>query len=137
MAGALVQTVNVLGDEPVQPAALFELHERAVTRIRSGGPRRMLEAALPRQLPDFRIRHVVMNVGEPLCLGILRPQTLRPAEIGDTRFGGDPGPRQHDDARGFVNPATRILNRVTHAPDHSSLRIQSPVSTGPRKPPSS
>jgi hypothetical protein len=57
------------------------------------GPRRMLEAALPRQLPDLRIRHVVMDVGEPLRFGIFRPKALRPAEIRNARFGGDPGPR--------------------------------------------
>src|SRR6266513_3250467 len=85
-----------------------------MTRIRCGGPGRMLCAALPRELADLRIRHVVMDVRELLGLWVLRPDALRSAEIRNAGFGGNTGASQHDDARRLINATACVGNRGAH-----------------------
>src|SRR5947209_20361539 len=79
-----------------------------------GIPPRMRKAALPSQLADLRIGHVIANVGELLGLGILRPNTLRAAKIRDARVRGDAGPSQHHDTLGLFNPLAGSLHVFVH-----------------------
>ena len=96
MSCPLVQAVDVLGDQGMQLATPFERHERAVPRIGFGMPCRVINAALPGELTDLRIRHVVVKAREPFGLGVPGPNALRPPEVGNTGFGRDTGAGQRD-----------------------------------------
>src|SRR6059036_1821865 len=76
-----MQAVDILRDQRVQFSAPFELHEGSMPGVGRGMPRGMIDTALPRELADLGIRHVVMNVGEPFSFRVLGPHALRTAEI--------------------------------------------------------
>src|SRR4051812_8378637 len=90
----------------------------------------MLEPALPRQAPHFRIGHVVMDVRQPLGFGIGRPHALRPSEVRNARFGGNARAGQRHDTLGAIDPLAHrfkvslrhpaMIRRVLHtsAPAH-------------------
>src|SRR5436190_2342179 len=134
MACALVQPVDVLRHERVQFAAPLELDERAMTGVRPRVPCRMLDSALPRELPHLGIRHVVMDVGKLLGLRVLRPYTLRSAKIGNAGIGGDSRTGEDDDPRRLVYPAAGVRHGVvgvredTHAACESYRAAYNPHS---------
>src|SRR5580765_373394 len=74
----------------------------------------MLEAALPREPPDLRIRHVVVNVREPLGLGVRGPDAFRATEVWNAGLRGNAGARQRHDARRSLHPTTDPLDHVAH-----------------------
>ena len=64
-------------------AALLQLDERMMARIWPRRPGGMLETPAPGQLSHLGISHVVMNVRQPFCFRIARPDALWTAEVGD------------------------------------------------------
>src|SRR5262249_20304411 len=109
-AGLLVQAVDILRDQREELVAALERDEPAMAGIRLGTPCWMIEPAFPRQLPDFGIRHVRVDVREPLGLWISGPEPLRATKIRDAGLSGDAGAGQRDDATGCVNPAANGLD---------------------------
>src|SRR5262245_38776248 len=114
VTGLLVKAVYILRDQSVQPSAPLDLHKRAVSRVRPRLPRRMIEAAVPRQLADLCIGHVLVDVRQPLRFRIPGPDTLRAAEVRDTGLCRNTGARQCDDSRGFVDPPADNLDVLAH-----------------------
>ena len=96
MTGELMEAVDVLRDQREHRAAALELDQRAMAGVRRGAPGRMLETALPGEPPHFGIRHVVLDVRKLLGFRILGPDTLRPAEVGNSGLGGNPGAGERD-----------------------------------------
>src|SRR6478736_8958449 len=111
-----MQSVDVLRYERVQLPPALEFHQRTVSRVWHGGPGRMLGAAPPCQLPDFRIRHVVMNVGQLLSLRVLRPDALRSAKVGNPRLRGDARAGQCDDTCRVLDPVSNLYDSVLLVP---------------------
>ena len=68
------------------------------------------QAVFPRFHPYRARRDVLVDVEHRLRGRVLRPQPLRPAEVGDPGRGGDPGSGQYGDALG-----------VDHASDGNPL----------------
>ena len=110
-AGALMQSVDVLRDERVQPAAALEGDERMMAGVGRRAPGRVMEPALPREPANLGIRHVVGDVRQPFGLGVLRPEALRSAEVGDAGVRRDAGASQCDDARGRIDPVAYGVDR--------------------------
>ncbi len=104
-AGLLVKAVDVLGDQRVELPAPLEGDERAVPGVGLGRPRRRVEPALPRELTDLGVGHVVLERRHLLGLGVLGPDALRAAKIRDARLGGDAGAGERHDLAGGVDPA--------------------------------
>ena len=75
-----------------------------------GSPGRMIEARLPREPADFRIGHVVVNVRELLGERVLRPHTLRSAEIRNARLRRDAGACQCHNPGGCGQPGADQRN---------------------------
>ena len=70
-----------------------------VPGVRFALPRHMspVDASAPGALAVLGVRHVVLDRRAPLGGGVLGPDALRPAEVGDARPGGDAGAGEHDD----------------------------------------
>ena len=94
----VVEPIDVLRDESVQPAAALQVHQRAVSGVGLGVEERRRETVLPRSPPHLRVPHVDVDRRPLLCVGVLRPHTLGAPEVGDARVGRDAGAGQHDDA---------------------------------------
>ncbi len=62
VASRLVETVDVLRDERMEPTLPFEIDDCGVTRVWLGGPDGSVEPMQPCRLPDLGICHVVANV---------------------------------------------------------------------------
>ena len=97
VARALMQAVDVLGDQCVQLPAALELDERVMPGVRRGVPGRVIEAAAPREPPHLGIGHVVVNVGELFGRRIARPDALRAPKIRDAGIGRDSRAGQGDE----------------------------------------
>src|SRR6266566_6453929 len=110
----LVQAVYVLRDQSVQLSAPLDLHKRAVSRVGPRPPRRMIEAALPRQFADLCIGHVLVDVRQPFRFRILGPDTLRAPEVRDTGLSRNTGARQCDDSPRFVHPPADNVDVLAH-----------------------
>ena len=108
-AGRLVQAVDVLGDQRVEPAGPFELDEGAVTVVGLGRERRRRGARAPGPLPHRRVGEVVREVGGLLGRRVLGPEALRPAEVLDAAVGADARAGEHDDPLGLRQPAPDLL----------------------------
>src|SRR5439155_13851374 len=85
----LVQAVNILCNQRMQFPAPFERHERAMSGIWFRMPGGVIDAALPGEFADLGIRQVAMNIREPFSLGVLCPNALRTAEVGNAGFSRD------------------------------------------------
>ena len=120
--GALVQAVNVLGDQCVQPAAPLQFGQCTMAGIGRCGPRRMRKPRLPRQAAHFGIRCVITDVGHALGLGVERPHALGSAEIRNTGVGGNARAGEHDHALRSFNPVTDGIEFgiAVHAPDDAA-----------------
>ena len=119
-AGALMQAVDVLGDDRTDPAALLELGEGAVTIVglRAGSvvgkaadarPRRAPEAPWGRreriepervELPDPRRVSPECVDGRDLGRVVPRPDAFGGAEVRNPRLGADAGAREHHTVAG-------------------------------------
>ena len=136
LAGALVQLVDVLGDERMQLAALLERHQRAVAGVRRRAPGRRIEARAPRGLAHLRLGEVVLDRRLLLGRRVPRPHAARAAEIGNARFGRDAGAGER--RRRAAAPSSRrrassigsIALRLRLAPRLSSSRPAAPGSPG-------
>ena len=99
-SGLLMEPVDVLGDQRVEPARALQVHQGGVAGVGLGVPHGRREAVLPRAAAHLGIVEIDLEGGHPLGLGVLRPQSLGPAEVGDARIGGDAGSGEgHDPAR--------------------------------------
>ena len=70
----------------------------------------VVQPLLPGDAAHLGVVHVVVEVRRPLGLGVLRPDAVRAAEVGDARVGGDAGAGEDDDALGLVHPARHLLD---------------------------
>ena len=120
IACLLVHAVDVLRHQRVQLAAALERHKRAMAGVRFGVPRRMVDPPLPGGDADRAVGHVIVDVGEALGRRILRPDTLRPAKIGNAGFSRNAGARQRDDAGSPVDPAADHINHLSPSRDSPS-----------------
>ena len=75
------------------------------------GPHPAVDVALPRPLSGLRVADVGLDRGGFLGAGILGPDAVRPAEIGDARVGRDARSRQYADAVGVLDQRRRLLDR--------------------------
>src|SRR5437588_12156575 len=95
-----------------------------MSRVRFRMPGGMFETALPRQLANVGILHVKVDVRELLRLGILGPDALRSAEVGDSGFRRNTGTGQRDNARRFVDPlAHRFDGFIAHTRELNHARM--------------
>src|SRR5262249_9397610 len=94
-AGALMQTVDVLRDEPAEPAAAFERGEDAMRRVRLSVAQRgiQLVSHLPVEPPRLSARAEAVE-GE-LGRVVAAPDAARAPKIRDPGFRADPRARQH------------------------------------------
>ena len=92
-----VQTVDVLRDHRAQLAPLLEAHECTVGARRLRCACEPREAALPRGAAHLLVGEIVTQGRRLLCGGILRPNAVRTAKIGDSRRGGDARSGEHGD----------------------------------------
>ncbi len=121
-ARALVQLVDVLGQQRAQPAGAVEVDESAVSGVGFGAPGRVLGAAAPGLLADPRIGDVAVDVAEPLGGRVLGPHPVRAPEVRDaggrrhsrTGEGGDPART----AEQFAGPSPVLA--VHASPHHGS-----------------
>src|SRR5690606_1316712 len=79
IAGALMQLVDVLRDEAVQPALAFELDQSLVAGIRTGRPGRVAKPRLPCGLAHLGVGQVVLDRRLLLGRRVPRPDALRTA----------------------------------------------------------
>src|SRR5690348_17895802 len=107
-----METVDVLCDEGEKFAAPLELDKRAVSRVRFRRPSRMMQAALPGELPHLRIGHVVPNVRETLGFRISGPDALWPPKVRNAGLGGNAGAGQSHDAAGGLKPLVHIARQL-------------------------
>src|SRR6266516_4592777 len=103
-----------------------------MARVRFGLPRGMLQTALPGESAHLGIRHVVMNVREPLGLGVGGPNAARTAEIGNAGVSRDASARQRDDARGGIDPAAHDSDIIHRASLHRASLTLPDVSECPK-----
>src|SRR4026209_569603 len=94
----------------MQLAAPFQRREREMAGVGFRAPGGVPEAGLLGLLAHLRIAHVMMDVGEFLGPGALRPYALRATEIRNTLFGRNAGAREHDDPRRPVHPAPHLFH---------------------------
>lgn len=114
VTGTLMQPVDVLRDQRVQFPAALELDQRQMSVVRLRAPGWMLQAALPREPANFRIGHVVVNVGKFFRFRIFRPQPLWAAEIRNSGLGRNAGARQRNHAGTVIDPPTNRLDTFGH-----------------------
>ncbi len=79
---------------------LLELGERDVAGVGLTREQLAAGAVAPHVAAMVGILHVVLDVGLALGRGVLGPDALRPAEVGDARLGGDPRAGEHHDLVG-------------------------------------
>jgi hypothetical protein len=95
--GELMQSVDVLRDDPHGHPGTLQLGHRPVRGVGLGPERARLAPHLPRPAPDLGIAHVVLVRDELLGLGILPPEPVGTAIIGDPGIGGDACPAEDGD----------------------------------------
>src|SRR5262245_51848347 len=122
-----VQAVDVLGDERVELAPALERDKSAMAVVRLREPCRRVEPALPRVLAHLGIGDVVLQGRLLLGLGILRPDALRPAEVGNAGIGRDAGAGERHQAPGLFDPAANAIDQ------RSSSLATAPSTTVPLK----
>src|SRR5436309_10244294 len=113
-SGLVVQAVYFFALSGLEFSTPLDLHKRAVSRVGPRPPRRMIEAALPRQFADLCVRHVLVDVRQPFRFRILGPDTLWAPEVRDTGLGRNTGARQCDDSPRFVYPPADDVDVLTH-----------------------
>src|SRR5206468_1984664 len=86
-------------------------HEGAMPVVRPRLPRRRVEPALPCPLADLGIGDVVLQRRLLLGLGILRPDALRPPEVGNAGVRRDAGARERHHAPGLLDPAANEIDQ--------------------------
>lgn len=96
IAGLLVETVDVLGDDMGKEARTFEGDESEMPGIGLGGGELVIAGAavFPVLASGFGVLQEIADGGGCIAL----PDTARTAVIGDPRFGADPGAGESDDA---------------------------------------
>ena len=112
-ARALVQAVDVLGDDRRHLALLDQPGERAMAGIGFGLEHGLVgrELAPPRFAPHLLRRHEVVEV-DRLVLG---PDAARRAEVRDAQFGRDARAGEGDDALGAVDHLAQPVD-LAHGP---------------------
>jgi hypothetical protein len=111
-ARRLVEPVHILRDQRLQLALRFQIDEGAVSGIWIALLRGAGELHLPGAAAHLGVAHVVLDRRHLLGLGILRPQTLRSAEVLDTGVGRDARSGQDRDALGCVDQGPRCFDLV-------------------------
>ncbi len=111
-SGALMQTVDVLRDDAAEFAASFQIDQRAMRRVRLRleQPGIGLQSPLPISAAACFVFHEVAD-GRRLAG---RPDTVRPAIVGDAGLGRDSCSREDHDAIGVadeISPARRLPTR--------------------------
>ena len=106
----LVQPVDVLGHQGVEPAAALEVDQGAVPGVGLGVPHGRGESVLPRPLPHLGVREVDVEVGQLLGPGVLRPHPVGPPEVGDARVRRNARTGQHRDPLGPAHRARASAN---------------------------
>ena len=94
----LMQLVDVLRHHGVQLAGALEIDDRPMSRVRLRVPCRRVLSRAPGLLPHLGITHVVLQRRRLLGRRVLRPDAVRPAEVGDARVGRDARAGEHHDA---------------------------------------
>ena len=98
LPGLLVQPVDVLGDQRVEPPAALEVDQRAVPGVGLGRPHRRGQPVLPRPRPQLGVAtRRPASVAIFSASGFLVQTPCGPPEVGDARVGRDAGAGQHDD----------------------------------------
>jgi hypothetical protein len=82
-AGFLVETIDVLSDECMQPAFAFKVRKGKVPDVRLCGPSGTFKPGSPRLYSHLPVGHVVLKGRELLGAGILGPNPVRSPEVGD------------------------------------------------------
>ena len=101
-AGDLVQVVDVLCDDVLEPAHLLEVAKGEVARIRDSRIERLGKfgeaagALLSHLPPALRVLNEALIVAQ-VGLAVLRPEALRPPKGGHAALGGEAGSHQRDD----------------------------------------
>src|SRR5262249_59472322 len=85
--------------------------EGAMAAVRLREPCRRVEPALPRVLAHLGIGDVVLQRRLLLGLGVLRPDALRPAEVGNAGVRRDAGPGERHQAPGLLDPAVNAIDQ--------------------------
>src|SRR5262249_3671166 len=106
-----VQAVDVLRDQGVELAPVLERHEGAMSVVRLREPCRRVEPALPRVLAHLGIGDVVLQGRLLLGLWILRPDALRPAEVGNAGVRRDAGAGERHQTPGLFDPAANAIDQ--------------------------
>ena len=101
-SGIVVKAVDVLGDERVELAFALELGKREVAGIRLSGVHGAPGAIRPGADAVVAVGHVVLDGGGPFGGGVLRPDTLGAAKVGDSRVSRDTGAGQDDNRAGLA-----------------------------------
>ncbi len=98
----MVKAVDVLGDERVELALALQLGEGEVASVRLGGVHGAAGAIRPGAHAVVAVGDVVLDGGGPFGGGVLRPDTLGAAKVGDSRVSRDTGAGQDDNRAGLA-----------------------------------
>ena len=123
--GTVVEAVHILGHHSGEAARLFEADDRLMTPVGlhpgTGTPQLPVEMHSPASDPQLVTLPVAVD-GE--VVGVhLGPQSVRPPEVGDPRFGAQTRSAEYQDAFGGSQHLGGGGELVVHDPVSSSVSI--------------
>ena len=109
-ARAVVEPVDILGDQRESRGALLECHQRVMRRVWFRGGDLLAAPVVP--FPN-QARVALECFGRGKLLGPeLVPQTARTAKGRDAALGGDAGASQHDDRFSGSDPLAGLFHKL-------------------------
>ena len=110
---ALVQFVDILGDEGVEFLSPLEFDERLMTSVGINvRPQGSLGSLGPVGAPHRRVADVEVDIRRALGSRVPGPQSVWAPKIGDAGVGGDTGSGQHGDRLSLVDQAPSGIDRL-------------------------
>ena len=114
LAGALVQSVDVLRQHPDRDAGLVEAGQRVMVRVRLGVARRVVDVGLPEPGPGRRVAQVGVEGERVRGVRVAGPHPVWSPVVGNPGAGGDAGPGHQ---RGPAGPDPVLYPDIAQAGD--------------------
>jgi hypothetical protein len=113
----LMQVIDILGDNAVEFAHFLQLRDCQMGAIGFGiGKQPAFQEDFPLFFPGLGIAQELVD--RKIFRIEFCPDTAGAAEIGDTRFGADPGPREYNDPPGFQDACRNVLDCLVNGAKH-------------------
>ena len=120
-ARLLVQAVDVLGDDRLQPPLLLPLGQLPVGRVGLGIQRQHLGPVEVEKFLGVLFKKRMAQHGLRRIPELLVVQPVHTAEIGDARLRGYPGPAEKHDVVGAVQQFLQLTDALIHGKPSISL----------------